>query len=331
MRDRAWAISRFIGPRGRRMAGPARTSRSGGGSAEHTAPFPNMPFLRTPVTWVAFTAAAAMFLLVGAPATSAGAAPTTPGRLTVAALGDSYSSGEGTPPFDLAIASCRRSAGAWPRLLATLDPPVTTVLHAACGGATTRNLTSSQRDNPPQLDQLRGLATAPDVVTITIGGNDAGFSRVVLSCVAWKCFWSGDDKRKRKYLQDELPGILVTTYKEVRKAAPNARILVVGYPDIFPRSQRDNTCRWLDSGERRQLVSLNNTLNRTIRKAAREAGVEFVSTNRSLRDHEMCTDDSWVNPVGLFGAGRDLSAHPTQAGQEAIARTVHEAIVDDRR
>ncbi|WP_242424925.1 GDSL-type esterase/lipase family protein, partial [Frankia sp. EI5c] len=149
MRCSTWTIRGFNGPRGR-----------------------NAPF-----TWVACITSVALVILLGSPAGAGGARPAGGGALTLAALGDSYSSGEGSPPFELAAGRCRRSAGAWPRLLAGLNPPVTTVLHAACGGATTRDLTRSQGLNRPQLDQLRALPQAPDVVTITIGGNDAGFSR----------------------------------------------------------------------------------------------------------------------------------------------------------
>ncbi|SQD93660.1 MULTISPECIES: SGNH/GDSL hydrolase family protein [unclassified Parafrankia] len=320
MRHSTGATSRFGGPHGPH------------GRHDRTALFNRTAtFNRTaPFTWTVLFVSAALFVLLGTPMGTAGAATAAPGTLTVAALGDSYSSGEGTPPFEAAFASCRRSAGAWPRLLATLDPPATNVLHAACGGATTEAMTKPQRGSPPQLEQLRALPTPPDVVTLTIGGNDAGFSQVMFSCVAWKCFWDGDDRRRRDYVEDVLPDVLVATYKEVKAAAPHSRIVVVGYPTVVPRSQSDNTCRWLDKSERRQLASLNNALNRTIRRAASDAGVEYVSTDRSLRGHEMCTKDSWVNPIGLFGASRSLSAHPTRAGQEALAKTVHRALFDDR-
>ena len=38
---------------------------------------------------------------------------------SLAALGDSYSSGEGNPPFDASSGACHRSPQAWPRLLDT--------------------------------------------------------------------------------------------------------------------------------------------------------------------------------------------------------------------
>ena len=282
----------------------------------------------TPARIVA-VALIAVFLLVTAPTAEPAAAASKP--LTIAALGDSYSSGEGTPPFDQNPAGCRRSAAAWPKLLGQMSPPATVTLHAACSGATTRALHESHKKAPPQLVQLRNLATPPDVVTITIGGNDAKFSQVLLSCVAWKCFWDGDERRRKDFIEDELPDLLVASYEAVKAEAPKSRVVVVGYPNLFPTSKRDNVCRWLDDKERRQLNSLNRTLERVVRRAARDAGVEYVSTAQALRGHEMCTKDPWVHPVSVFGQQRDFSGHPNRAGQEAIARAVHEYLFDDRR
>lgn len=245
-----------------------------------------------------------------------------PAHRTLAALGDSYSSGEGTPPFDTVDPRCRHSTQAWPRLLTTLDPSISLDVFAACAGATTRALSSSFRGEPPQLTQLRQAAPAPDIVTITIGGNDAGFSRVVVSCYTWKCFWTGNDKYERDYINKELPDILVASYQDLKTAAPDARILVVGYPSIIPSSQSKNTCHWLSNTERGQLTSLNSLLNQVIRRSAAKADVEYVSTDRALRGHEMCTKDSWVAPISVFGPDRDLSAHPNADGQQAIAKAV---------
>ncbi len=250
---------------------------------------------------------------------------------TLAVLGDSYSSGEGSPPFDVLTPRCRRSNQAWPRKLATMEPPATVALFAACAGATTDALNESFKGEVPQLTQLRRLRTAPDVVTITIGGNDAGFSNVILSCFAWKCFWDGEDKRERNLITKELPDVLSANYAAVKAAAPHSRILVVGYPDIFPSSQRKNTCKWLSNTERRQLTNLNSQLNRVIRRAAADADVEYVATDRALRGHEICTKDSWVAPIGLLPPARDLSAHPTARGQQAIATAVDRYLADDRR
>src|SRR3712207_8000562 len=47
----------------------------------------------------------------------------------------------------------------------------------ACSGAVTRNVTSVfQNDQPPQITR-EGVDDTADLVTITIGGNDAGLDR----------------------------------------------------------------------------------------------------------------------------------------------------------
>ncbi|WP_243407599.1 SGNH/GDSL hydrolase family protein [Frankia canadensis] len=245
-----------------------------------------------------------------------------PAHRTIAVLGDSYSSGEGSPPFDTLDPRCRRSSNAWPRELTRLDPTLSISLFAACAGATTDALNESFKGENPQLTQLRQLRPAPDIVTITIGGNDAGFSNVIVSCFTWKCFWDGKDKRERDRVNKELPDLLTANYRAVKAAAPRARVLVVGYPSIFPSSQSKNICKWLNSTERRQVSSLNSLLDRVVRRAADDADVEYVPTARALRGHEMCTRNSWVAPVGLFSPARDLSAHPTAQGQQAIAQAI---------
>lgn len=274
----------------------------------------------------------AAFLLTGIPVAAGWNDPAlaAPKSLTIAALGDSYSSGEGNPPFDQLDPRCRRSNAAWPHLLGTMKPAIRLDLFAACSGATTDALHDSFKNDPPQLTQLRDLDTPPDVVTITIGGNDAGFSNVIASCFAWKCFWTGNDKIERNLITKILPDVLSANYEAVKAASPHSRIVVVGYPDVFPSSQRKNTCKWLDSKERRQLTSLNDQFNRVIKKAAKDAGVDFVATDRALRGHEMCTKDSWVAPISLLPPGRDLSAHPTARGQQAIAKVVQKYLYDDR-
>src|SRR4051812_33682246 len=61
---------------------------------------------------------------------------TTDQPLTIVALGDSYSSGEGNAPFDTDAATCHRGASAWPRLLGQ-QVAGSTVKLLACSGAKT--------------------------------------------------------------------------------------------------------------------------------------------------------------------------------------------------
>src|SRR5882672_5021375 len=90
------------------------------------------------------------------------------------ALGDSYSSGVGTRVFYSESGSCKRSPEAYgPKIAAARGY---TLSFQACSGAKTTDV------NGKQLGTLSG-STA--LVTITIGGNDAGFSNVILNCALY--------------------------------------------------------------------------------------------------------------------------------------------------
>jgi len=244
---------------------------------------------------------------------------------TIVALGDSYSSGEGNAPFDLDAPDCDRSSDAWPRLLGQ-QIAGSTVRMIACSGAKTTAFTTSFHGQPAQLEALRSLVAGgvkPDIVTITIGGNDARFGPTIVSCVVWRCFWNGRDDNAREYVRDQLPPLLQAVYTQVKEAAAGARVIVIGYPDLFPSSTA-NTCKWLDNSERVQLIGLNGDLNRVIRRAANRSGVDFLSIDRVIDDHKLCTKGSWVHPVAVTGAGIRASAHLGSSGQHAIADAVYD-------
>ncbi|MFD0743222.1 GDSL-type esterase/lipase family protein [Phytohabitans flavus] len=97
------------------------------------------------------------------------------------ALGDSYSSGTGAPPYSDAL--CRRSPATFSNLITgTLLPglPVDRPTLAACHGAKTIDLYASQHPGvPPQLDAIQPHTR---LVTLTIGGNDLGFAAKLTGC-----------------------------------------------------------------------------------------------------------------------------------------------------
>ena len=102
------------------------------------------------------------------------------------ALGDSYTSGPAVPPrlgpttTPAAPSSCLRSSDNYPSLTArALGLALTDV---SCAGATTGDLTGAQAAGvPAQLDALRPTTS---IVSVGIGGNDLGFSRIVDGCIS---------------------------------------------------------------------------------------------------------------------------------------------------
>ncbi|SEK57166.1 SGNH/GDSL hydrolase family protein [Streptacidiphilus jiangxiensis] len=252
------------------------------------------------------------------------------GKLRLAALGDSYSSGEGAGNYDRTTPEgCHRSADAWARLLLKLSPRTLTAQQLiACSGATSAALEGKVHGQPNQLKELQALRPAPDLVTLSMGGNDVGFSKVLTDCFLIYVYGHGDCDtngtltKAADKIKAEQP-VLAADYAAVRAADPTATILVVGYPRLFPAAQQqvDPGCHWLTDDKRAGLNALAVQLNGVIRAAAAEAGVNYVDVSRALNGHEACARDPWVVPIHL-GLNQEMG-HPTYFGQYAIARLVN--------
>ncbi len=140
------------------------------------------------------------------------------------ALGDSYSSGVGAGSES---GSCGQSPNAYPALWATANAPAAFTF-AACSGATTSDVISSQ---------LSSLSASTTLVSITIGGNDAGFSSIMETCVlesTSSC--ESAVSAAEQYANNTLPGQLNTMLADIRSDAPSAQIIVLDYPDFYDLS-----------------------------------------------------------------------------------------------
>lgn len=104
----------------------------------------------------------------------------------VAILGDSFSSGQGAGDYRPGTAiqgvnQCHRSDRTYTMSLGWPHPPAL----LACSGATTDHLRGliSHNGERSQLARLRDLEPRPDLVLLTVGGNDVGFGDVIRDCV----------------------------------------------------------------------------------------------------------------------------------------------------
>ena len=254
-------------------------------------------------------------------------------RQTYVALGDSYSSGEGSPPFDSSAGACDRSSTAWPsifarraRLIEKKAASFTELANLACSGATTKTLSRPFKEQISQLDSL--YAFDPRFATITIGGTDLGFSGVLFDCFTSNCFKDGLLKKTGREV-DVFASTLWHTYKKLVGNA--SAVIVVGYPNIFPTTQAKTVnCPWLQPEERRQLnvlaTKLDTVTKNAVRVAQRKFGrrpgfrISYASTLNAFAGHELCTRDSWVFPLGLSGGNN--RGHPTASGQRAMSKAV---------
>lgn len=216
------------------------------------------------------------------------------------ALGDSYSSGTGTRSYYSDGTSCQRSPYAYPvidaqRLGAALS-------FAACAGARVADV---------QNNQLGTLNASTTYVTVSVGGNDAGFSSVISQCaLPWPYTCWSQINNANSFITNTLPGRLDGLYAAIRSRAPAARVVVVGYPRIF-NGETCNLASRISNGEQ---VELNRTADRlatTIAGRAAAHGFAFVDVRGIFTGHAVCDDVEWINglsnPVGE-------SYHPNVAG-----------------
>jgi hypothetical protein len=99
----------------------------------------------------------------------------------------------------------------------------------------------------------------------------------------------------------------------VEQAGTGARLVVVGYPRLFPAHHSDVTgCgSWLTTRERRTLNQAADLLNAVIAVEAWLAGARYVDVSRTFKGHELCTSDPCLVALPLPAA-----AHPTAKGQQ---------------
>jgi lysophospholipase L1-like esterase len=246
------------------------------------------------------SAVAGPALAVTAPAAAAVPQATQP-VVRYAALGDSYSSGLGAG--DYSGGSCDRSARAYSALWAAAHDPASYVSQA-CSGATTGSVISGQ---------LSALSSSTTLVSITVGGNDVGFSSVMETCVLLptsSCV-SAIDKAEGEIGAD-LPGELDNVLAAISADAPSARVVVLDYPDLYDLS-RSSSCVGLSTTDRTDLNQGANELDSQIQAAAARHGDVFADVRPAFAGHEICDSGSWLNSVDWLDLGS--SYHPNAAGQ----------------
>ncbi|MEU0954880.1 SGNH/GDSL hydrolase family protein [Streptomyces niveus] len=315
------------------------------------------------------------------PSGSAGAAD----QYEWAALGDSYTAGVfvGDPQPALGDASrdgCDRTTDAYPDVvdqeLAEFPPgkPVH-LTNVSCGAATIADIATAKQKpiSPVQPPEGGWTAVAPqteraklgdetDVVTIGIGGNSLPFGGVLLKCleqgVAGKSCRdhytnppegeeSIEDKLAR--VQDEYIEMLA----RVHQAAPNAKVITVGYPAVLPDSGSD--CNRLALTEVGSITHADvdwlredvlKKLNSTIQRVTDFFGDRYVDVYSSSVGHDACqpADTKWVEgicgnagdywPAKLAGTvlncaivgKRATLVHPNAAGHANTAAHVERAV-----
>ena len=322
----------------------------------------------------------ALVLLISAcvPLHTAARAEETGGRIIVS-LGDSYSSGEGLPPYfdwdepdDVKENSpdwvAHRSLNSWPSMLELpavgkmADHWLTNWFFAAASGATTADLAGKQHkeinratkhsvDLAPQLDVFGDIGDGQkaDYVTVTIGGNDAGFAEIVKTAALHCSYLNPNSLYDRIFSVwvefDRPDGIrdnLQQAYRNIAdRAGDQAAILVAGYPGLLSMK---GSALLFDANETQFIDSQVSKFNNEIRSLVSDCYIEglniyFVSVEEAFYGHEAYTEDPYIHGViidpSIFSLSEETdqsnpvsaaSLHPNVKGAQAYAACVQEAI-----
>ncbi|MFI8951419.1 SGNH/GDSL hydrolase family protein [Streptomyces sp. NPDC053750] len=294
-----------------------------------------------------------------------------------AALGDSYTAGlfvgDPQPPLGSSDRDgCDRTANSYPDLVqralnTTPGGPSVELTNVSCGGAAIEHITDSGQqplspvDAPadgwaevaPQL-QRAGLDETTDVVTIGIGGNTLGLAEILARCVVdgllgRSCMTHYEYEIGERYSR------VLTEYEAmleaVHTAAPNTKVITIGYPSVLPKNSGDcarGDLATISQDDIDWLWGVHANLNQIIESVTDERGDRFVDLDTSSAGHDACqpAGTKWVE--GICGQAEDFwptdiplpnglslpcpdgmhatMVHPNAAGHAGAATQVETAI-----
>jgi lysophospholipase L1-like esterase len=266
-------------------------------------------------------------------ATVAALAAASTARANYVALGDSYAAGPLIPNPVLPL-GCIKSSNNYPRLTA---PQIGEPLRdASCSGAKTTNMENPQNVSPdgPNPPQFNRLDASTRVVSLTIGGNDIGFSEIAQNCITANPFGSPCRKRYVVNGTDTVSQRITATaplvdavLDGIRARSPLARVFVTNYPAIFPETGYgcfpQMPIAFNDVG---YLRAKQRELNAMIAAQAAVNGATLIDWAAASIGRDACKRASvrWVEP--LIPGNWAASIHPNRRGMEGVANVLVAAV-----
>jgi len=245
------------------------------------------------------------------------------------ATGDSYTAAPGVlPASPTAPPQCGQSAANYPHLVAAvLQFSLTDV---SCGGAKTENFTTEQFPGvtPPQFN---ALTPNTKLVSVGMGGNDFNaFGTLVGECTVIDSAWLKEHGNVGAPCKETLESFIQfvlredvapsnAALEEIRALSPNAKVFVVGYPEITPLNGFCPTALPWTTGDLNWFRSIEQQGN-ALKKAGALANHDFfVDTFTPSIGHNLCepVGKRWIEP--LIGSLTGVPVHPNALGQVADA------------
>lgn len=250
---------------------------------------------------------------------------TTTGSNRYVALGDSVAAGLGLPLVANANqqdTTCGRSSQSYAYEVGRQLNYDTSLF--ACSGATAGDLITRQGiDGPNPIAQVTAAFAGgqPDVISITAGANDAQWQRFIQKCYAGTCGTKTDTTIANGalvLLQAKL-NLALTAIKARSQDTPPTVVLTGYYNPVSDRCTALQN--QVTAAEISWLTASTAALNKTIQDIAATHGsfVRYAAVDFS--GHDLCSAEPWIQ-----GNGASAPLHPTLQGQQAIARSVVQAL-----
>lgn len=249
------------------------------------------------------------------------------------ALGDSYTSGPLVPNQHGDPIDCGRSDHNYPSVAAPALA-VSAFTDVSCGSAQTKHMTQPQTGlpaggtNPPQFNALRPDTT---LVTVGIGGNDAGLVGVAETCAqlgatqptGTACrdhYAPGGHDLVAARIEATKPKI-AAVLQGIHQRSPEARVAIVGYPDVLPKTGNCYPMVPLSPDDVRYIDELIIRINTMIAGQAANNDAEYVDTYAESLGHDVCTlpPTRWFE--GLTPTEPAFPLHPNGKGEASMARS----------
>lgn len=250
-------------------------------------------------------------------------------------LGDSYTAAPLVPNPTGSPILCGRSTNNYPSdVTRALSPSSFT--DASCSSATTVDMTQSQslegglQTAPPQFNALKA---SDALVTVGIGGNDAGLISVAEECAKLDIIRPTGTACKNHYASSSGdPNVaainatgpkVAAVIQGIHARAPQSEVMVVGYPDGLPTN--GSSC-WplvpISAGDITYFDGLETSLNAVLKSAALANNAKYVDTFTSSVGHDACkaSGTAWVN--GIIPTSAAFPLHPNKAGEQNMANQV---------
>jgi lysophospholipase L1-like esterase len=184
---------------------------------------------------------------------------------------------------------------------------------------------------------LTAVGSGTQVVSLQVGGDDLGFTSIIENCVAltpWgptkvgancRNYYDPNGNNSLANAITALAQPIGSILADIHTAAPNAKVFVVGYPDILPQNGACWPSMPFETADAEYLNSVEQDLNTMLQETARTNGATFVNTYTPSEGHNACTAEStrWVEPI--VPASPADPVHPNANGEAAMANELEQA------